>query len=533
MPHTEHSLFALFARHSDAHPTWLSDITPIPFIMAQVVHTPVPPDQEHLLIVRQQPEYAKVPNPKEKAKCPVDPVPIIEIIFTKQALPEDNHLNGPYFGLVEVVPLDPDQRSKVQQGSHGLVKGQTTSALHRIQFGQDGRDYGYFVFGDLVLQQPGEFILVFTLFEVRENSVEFDETSIRPNETHPYHVVKLSSIASNSFMSYMPGKCPSPSTRPTGQRESTSLTKSLSEAGIKLRLRKQSRKKRGDGTEWSQTFNGSLENYDFKTQPLSLGPVRPDQYPGNSQPTPPNTSYPSPPRNYGASTEPSMFAPVRSNPYESMTGYHQPRPGQYQSIPTRFPHSSPIGSNYPPTQSSSSTPFDTNQYSTRQAQYQVMPASDPVNYNRTQASEPSHLEDSERRGTAYYLPLPRSQNQSPQDSHNYLNDNSQGTFRSHSMPIRPAVLPLPSISAGPIHPVGRVANAHVANHTSTGPTLPPILASEGHSSRTLPVPAATLRNPSFHERNRSGERPENKRQRTNGNPERHLDRHDRFDGPRE
>jgi Velvet factor len=112
----------------------------------------------------------------------------------------------------------------IPQGPLGAaLAGTLVSSLHRLK-DSDNLDGAFFVFGDLSVKLEGTFRLQFNLYEMRQNEC--------------YHI---KAILSNSF--------PVHSTKNfQGMSESTFLTRSFSDQGVRLRLRKEPRtllRKRG------------------------------------------------------------------------------------------------------------------------------------------------------------------------------------------------------------------------------------------------------------------------------------------------
>lgn len=99
---------------------------------------------------------------------------------------------------------------------NAALAGTLVSSLHRLK-DTDNNDGGFFVFGDLSVKVEGNFRLQFTLYEVRDKEVEF-----------------IKSIQSDSFTVYASKNWP-------GMAESTFLTRSFSDQGVRLRLRKEPR----------------------------------------------------------------------------------------------------------------------------------------------------------------------------------------------------------------------------------------------------------------------------------------------------
>lgn len=130
-------------------------------------------------------------------------------------------LKGPYF-FVSCSLLDDDE-TRSQAGKdeikHGLA-GTLVSSLHRLK-DIDNTDGGFFVFGDLSVRVEGTFRLQFTLYEVRDKEVAY-----------------INSVSSGPFNVYASKNWP-------GMAESTFLTRSFSDQGVRLRLRKEPRSRLG------------------------------------------------------------------------------------------------------------------------------------------------------------------------------------------------------------------------------------------------------------------------------------------------
>lgn len=94
--------------------------------------------------------------------------------------------------------------------------GTVVSSLHRLK-DTDNQDGGFFVFGDLSCKVEGKFRLLFTLYQMQK-----------------MECVHITSIVSDTFQVYPTKSFP-------GLAESTFLTRSFSDQGVRLRLRKDSR----------------------------------------------------------------------------------------------------------------------------------------------------------------------------------------------------------------------------------------------------------------------------------------------------
>ncbi|CAO3608839.1 unnamed protein product [Mucor hiemalis] len=105
------------------------------------------------------------------------------------------------------------------------MSGSTVSSLYRLR-DVDNSDGGFFVFGDLAVKKEGKFKLRFSLFEIVEGQVKNKRT-----------------ILSDTFTVYLPKRFPGPV-------EATFLSRTFSDQGVKMRIRKehrlQSRKRKSE-----------------------------------------------------------------------------------------------------------------------------------------------------------------------------------------------------------------------------------------------------------------------------------------------
>ncbi|KFY30534.1 hypothetical protein V494_08121, partial [Pseudogymnoascus sp. VKM F-4513 (FW-928)] len=172
---------------------------------------------DHELIVRQKPLNAKVFIGKEKDRKPIDPPPIVQLKISEAVDPSQNFLQSPYYFIsTTLVDDDETQSGSDREEVKNALAGTLVSSLHRLK-DSDNSDGGFFVFGDLSVKIEGNFKLQFTLYEVRDKEVEYiTSTMSEPFKVHP---------AKNW----------------PGMAESTFLTRSFSDQGVRLRLRKEPR----------------------------------------------------------------------------------------------------------------------------------------------------------------------------------------------------------------------------------------------------------------------------------------------------
>lgn len=174
--------------------------------------------------MRQQPRHAKVAGVKDKDKKPVDPPPILALVINDPV--SSLHIQSPYL-FVSAVLEDTDEKSgrKSPQGpsTQNALTGSTVSSLHKLK-DIDNVETAFFVFGDLAVKKEGFFRIRFDLLQIDLMSRE---------------VTHLTSVLSDVFevQSARVFK---------GLSESTFLTRSLSDQGVRLRVRKTPKQKAVD-----------------------------------------------------------------------------------------------------------------------------------------------------------------------------------------------------------------------------------------------------------------------------------------------
>ncbi|PLB38263.1 protein vosA [Aspergillus candidus] len=174
------------------------------------------PSSEFDLIIRQQPSRARVAGGKEKERKPVDPPPIVQIRVKEEGTYLAQHyLQSPYYFMCCSL-YDSSDDSPVPVSPSTTLTGTLVSSLHRLK-DVDNTDGGFFVFGDLSIKIEGDFRLKFTLFEMRKEVVTY-----------------LKSTISDRFTVSPPKSFP-------GMAESTFLSRSFADQGVKLRIRKEPR----------------------------------------------------------------------------------------------------------------------------------------------------------------------------------------------------------------------------------------------------------------------------------------------------
>ncbi|CCA73392.1 hypothetical protein PIIN_07346 [Serendipita indica DSM 11827] len=197
------------------------------------------PVREYEIIVRQEPKQARMCGIGGKAdRRPIDPPPIVQLrVYDRYPVdPNDpnsgsapqphqslNFLQNPYyfmFASLARVESD-DELHLLNDGKTRYTTGSVVSSLYHLKDTENGgEDAGFFVFPDLSVRTEGSYRLKLALFEVVGSHVQF-----------------CKSVYSRAFYVYTAKKFP-------GMEESTPLSMSLSDQGIKIRIRKDVRNRK-------------------------------------------------------------------------------------------------------------------------------------------------------------------------------------------------------------------------------------------------------------------------------------------------
>ncbi|KAI0152736.1 hypothetical protein GGR57DRAFT_169956 [Xylariaceae sp. FL1272] len=181
--------------------------------------------EKYTLSFMQQPQHAKAANGKDKDRRPVDPPPILRLEVAADQDPDGVYKQSPYLMAIAYLEYGPGQ----EQGPDSmppanLMSGMIVSSLHRLKDPND-QEGAFFVFGDLTIRREGTYRLRFDLLQM-EFGVDSD----------PGSWVTITSITSNHFRVYSQKNFPKQQ-----KNESTFLTRSFSDQGVRLRVRKDSR----------------------------------------------------------------------------------------------------------------------------------------------------------------------------------------------------------------------------------------------------------------------------------------------------
>lgn len=180
---------------------------------------------EYHLTLRQQPKQSRMCGVGEKAdRRPIDPPPIVQlkVIDSKLSPTEKNNFlqNPYYFMYASLMAGDLDEEIHLlRDGRTRSTTGSVVSSLYHLK-DIDNTDAGFFVFPDLSVRMEGDYRLKLSLFEIIGKEV--------------FH---CKSIISSVFFVYSAKKFP-------GMEESTFLSRSFADQGLKIRIRKELRQRR-------------------------------------------------------------------------------------------------------------------------------------------------------------------------------------------------------------------------------------------------------------------------------------------------
>ncbi|KAI8969090.1 velvet factor-domain-containing protein [Mycotypha africana] len=253
---------------------------------------------EYQLTLRQQPKQSRMCGVGEKAdRRPIDPPPIVQLKVIDNKLPpseRNTYLQNPYYFMyASLMAADLDEELHLlKDGKTRSTTGSVVSSLYHLK-DIDNTDAGFFVFPDLSVRMEGSYRLKLSLFEIIGKDV--------------FH---CRSIISNKFFVYSAKKFP-------GMEESTFLSRSFADQGLKIRIRKELRQRR----KLNRITADSEDNY--LNDPDATGKRPKTVIDDNSIPTTPTA-----PSAAAASTQ--IRLDVLPNPAKYIN--YNPRPQQQQQI---------------------------------------------------------------------------------------------------------------------------------------------------------------------------------------------------------
>ncbi|KAI8328557.1 velvet factor-domain-containing protein [Chlamydoabsidia padenii] len=327
------------------------------------------------LAFRQQPKQSRMCGVGEKAdRRPIDPPPIVQLRVVDPSLPplEANaYLQNPYYFMyVSLMAADLEEEVHLlRDGKTRSTTGSVVSSLYHLK-DTNNTDAGFFVFPDLSVRMEGKYRLKFSLFEIIGKEV--------------FH---CKSILSDQFIVYSAKKFP-------GMEESTFLSRSFADQGLKIRIRKelrQRRRKRPDSSE-----SPHMQTIDKRLRQDSIVPTTTSLLPINSMDPPPSNMYNAMSSSYGE-RPPGYFDPNDGD----WTGSRAQQQQQQQQQRSWQLHHTAISSESNPyyINTDQSKMFSTEAYNESTPQYHTSPPplpsySSPLSYTHhvspTQQQPQSH-----------------------------------------------------------------------------------------------------------------------------------------------
>ncbi|KAF7722714.1 hypothetical protein EC973_002840, partial [Apophysomyces ossiformis] len=199
---------------------------------------------------------------------PIDPPPIIQIRL-KNASAQDIHdfHQNPFFFMCANL-AHPSNDNEVYTPNHNALSGQTVSSMYKLK-DIDNHDGAFFIFGDLSVKVEGHFRLKFTLFEITTTGA-----------------VSLKSIFSDVFTVYSSRTYP-------GMLDSTFLSRSFSDQGARIRIRKEQRAQPpGSRKRKVSDADEPLDTNDARVSPSAPGPLVVERPSSPSSPQTPTAGHP-------------------------------------------------------------------------------------------------------------------------------------------------------------------------------------------------------------------------------------------------
>ncbi|KAF9110639.1 hypothetical protein BGX27_006060 [Mortierella sp. AM989] len=212
-----------------------SSSAPYCFVSGQTDIAELATSSKYVLVIRQQPQRAKVCGVKERDRRTIDPPPIVQIKLADPTSDRNkDYLQSPYLFMCCNIVHANDPNGEIVAPAHRALAGTVVSSLNRLK-DVDNSDGGFFVFGDMSVRIEGRFCLRFTLFELIEGQVVHVMTTLsNPMIAHP----------SKTF---------------PGMSESTFLSRSFSDQGVRIRIRKDHHVKPKMPLA-SESINGSMDS---------------------------------------------------------------------------------------------------------------------------------------------------------------------------------------------------------------------------------------------------------------------------------
>ncbi|GJC82321.1 developmental and secondary metabolism regulator veA [Colletotrichum liriopes] len=207
------------------------------------------------LKVLQQPERARACGSGQKSAAdrrPVDPLPSCSCTFMR-ALQEKKPEMANFFLYAELCPARPMAHGRVNTPAATSAPVLTGMPVSGMAYLDRPTEAGYFLFPDLSVRHEGRYVLAFHLYEdIKQEEDRDPEGDAADEALNPAFMYRLA-VKSVPFNVFSAKKFP-------GLTESTNLSKTISEQGCRVRIRRDVRMRRRDGKPAGNDFENNPEN---------------------------------------------------------------------------------------------------------------------------------------------------------------------------------------------------------------------------------------------------------------------------------
>ncbi|TDZ66017.1 Developmental and secondary metabolism regulator veA [Colletotrichum trifolii] len=217
----------------------------------------------YTLKVLQQPERARACGSGSKSAAdrrPVDPPPVVQLKIRKGLTKEDAKdvtmsYDGNFFLFAELANARPIAHGRVNTPNANQPPVLTGMPVSGMAYLDRPSEAGYFLFPDLSVRHEGRYVLAFHLYEEIKNPEDRDMTSDPAEDDSPCFNYRMA-VKSLAFNVFSAKKFP-------GLTESTHLSKTISEQGCRVRIRRDVRMRRREGKPSGNDFenNNNTNNH--------------------------------------------------------------------------------------------------------------------------------------------------------------------------------------------------------------------------------------------------------------------------------
>lgn len=337
----------------------------------------------------QQPERARACGSGQKSAAdrrPVDPPPVVQLRVYEGPTLEDSKditlgYNANFFVYVDLQHARPMANGRVQTPAATSPPVLTGAPVSGMAYLDRPAEAGYFLFPDLSVRHEGRYVLGFSLYEELKDEQDQDADPLDDDPTPGFYL--RMKVSSAPFVVFSAKKFP-------GLTSSTSLSRTISEQGCRVRIRRDVRMRRRDGKPSSNNDYDKEEENAARSRRTQTPDIRKDQYrnrsasnsseqrapyppvpvPAERRPSEVDTFPPPPPpgsavssashMRYGSDASSNGYTPhyiqpaAQPPPISPTTAYHPGQPSPYSAAPPPPPPAYNYQSRPPPQQPYSS-----------------------------------------------------------------------------------------------------------------------------------------------------------------------------------